>query len=254
MWDALTDSGEASQFALLGGELGLRDFLEEIEDDDGNTVTRTLFAPSDAALGALGPEAIGAIASDQDAANALVGYHVLDETLTAEDLIARDGQSIGTSVGLPLEVTTDDGGVILNGTSLVTVADLVADNGVVHIIDVVLQPPTINQVLSLENIEFEVSSATITPAGQDTLQAAVTFFTEMPGVNAVIEGHTDTDGSDEVNLELSQARAQSVVNFLVASGLEESRFTPRGFGETMPILVDGVEDKAASRRIEFVAQ
>ena len=73
-------------------------------------------------------------------------------------------------------------------------------------------------------------------------------------MNAVVEGHTDTDGSDEVNQELSQARAQSVVNFLVANGLEESRFTPRGFGETMPILVDGVEDKAASRRIEFVAQ
>ena len=215
---------------------------------------RTLFAPSNAALDALGQDQIGAIAGDPDVAAQLVGYHVLDQTLTAEELIALDGQNVDSSVSLPIAVSTDDGGVILNGTSLVTVTDLVADNGIVHIIDVVLQPPTINRILDLENIEFEVSSATITAAGQETLQAAVTFFTERPNVNAVVEGHTDTDGSDEVNQELSQARAQSVVNFLVANGLEESRFTPRGFGETMPILVDGVEDKAASRRIEFVAQ
>ena len=254
MWDALTESGEAPQFAAVGGALGLQAFLEEIEDEDGNTVMRTLFAPSDAALEALGTDAIGAIAADQDAANALVGYHVLDETLLASDLAALDGQSLDTSVGLPLAVSTDDGGVILNNTSLVTVTDLVADNGVVHIVDVVLQPPTINQILDLENIEFEVSSATITAAGQETLQQAVAFFTENATVNAVIEGHTDTDGTDEVNQELSQARAQSVVNFLVTNGLEESRFTPVGFGETQPILVDGVEDKEASRRIEFVAR
>ena len=254
MWDALNESGEAQQFAGVGAALGLQEFLEEIEDEDGNTVMRTLFAPSDAALAALGQEAIGEIANDQAAANALVGYHVLDEPLLAADLVALDGESIDTSVGLPLAIGTDDGGVVLNGTSLVTVTDLVADNGVVHIVDVVLMPPTINQILDLENIEFEVNLATITAAGQETLQLAVAFFTENPGVNAVIEGHTDTDGTDEVNLELSQARAQSVVDFLVANGLEESRFTPRGFGESQPILVDGVEDKAASRRIEFVAQ
>ena len=254
MWDALTESGEAQQFAAVGGALGLQDFLEEIEDEDGNTVMRTLFAPSDAALEALGQDQIAAIAGDQDVANQLVGYHVLDQPLTAEELIALDGQNVTSSIGLPIAVSTDDGGVILNGTSLVTVTDLEADNGIVHIVDVVLAPPTINQVLDLENIEFEVSSATITAAGQETLQQAVAFFTENPNVNAVVEGHTDTDGTEEVNQELSQARAQSVVNFLVSNGLEESRFTPIGFGETQPILVDGVEDMAASRRIEFVAQ
>ena len=237
---------------VLGGlGIGLIGFSSSI------TMVFGMFALGMVGIGMFHPIAtakIGAIAGDPDVAAQLVGYHVLDQTLTAEELIALDGQNVDSSVSLPIAVSTDDGGVILNGTSLVTVTDLVADNGIVHIIDVVLQPPTINRILDLENIEFEVSSATITAAGQETLQAAVTFFTERPNVNAVVEGHTDTDGTDEVNLELSQARAQSVVNFLVANGLEESRFTPRGFGETMPILVDGVEDKAASRRIEFVAQ
>lgn len=254
MWDALVESGEAGQFAAVGGTLGLQDFLEEIEDDNGETVMRTLFAPSDAALAALGPEAVGAIAGDPNAATQLVGYHVLDQTLTAEELLALDGQNVNSSVGLPIAVSFSDGDLILNGNTMVTVTDLVANNGIVHIVDVVLMPPTINQILDLDNIEFEVSSATLTAAGQDTLQRAVAFFTENPNVNAVVEGHTDTDGNEEVNQELSQARAESVVNFLVANGLEESRFTPQGFGETQPILVDGVEDKEASRRIEFVAQ
>ena len=70
--------------------------------------------------------------------------------------------------------------------------------------------------------------------------------------NAVIEGHTDTDGSEDGNLELSQARAESVLAFLVDNGLEAERFTAVGFGETQPVLDDaGVEDKEASRRIEF---
>ena len=124
----------------------------------------------------------------------------------------------------------------------------------VHIIDTVLEPPTLNQVLELENIEFDTAQATITPAGQATLARAVEFFEANPGVNATIEGHTDTDGSEELNLELSQARADAVLAFLADAGLDASRFTAVGFGESQPILVDGVEDMDASRRIELVVQ
>jgi len=254
MWDALNGSGEAGQFAAIGSALGLQADLEALVDEDGNPVMRTLFAPSDAALAAFGPEAIGALTADPEAANALVGYHFLDEPLSAEELIELDGQSVTTRTGLPLNVSVDDGGVILNDVSLVTASNFEADNGIVHIVDIVLEPPTINQILSLDNIEFEVSSATITPAGQDTLQLAVAFFAENDGLNAIVEGHTDTDGSDDLNLELSQARAESVVAFLGSNGLDAARFTARGFGETQPIIVDGVEDKPASRRIEFVVQ
>ena len=254
MWDALNGSQEAVQFALIGGALGLQDDLETLEDEDGTEIQRTLFAPSDAALQELGPEAIAGLSADPDGAAALVGYHFIEEALTADDLSALDGQTVTTRTGLPLQVDVVDGVVVLNGTTAVVSTDFEADNGVVHIVESVLQPPTLNEVLALDNIEFEVGSATITAAGQATLQTAVDFFEANPTAGASIEGHTDTDGSDETNLELSQARADSVLAFLVESGLDADRFSATGFGETQPILVDGVEDQAASRRIEFVAR
>ena len=94
-------------------------------------------------------------------------------------------------------------------------------------------------------------SAIITEAGQNELQKAVTFFEENPDVSAVIEGHTDTDGPSEPNQRLSERRANAVRDFLISQGIDGDRLTAQGFGETDPILVDGVEDKAASRRIEF---
>ena len=252
MWDALNGSGEAVQFAVIGGALGLQDDLETLELDDGTPVMRTLFAPSDAALQELGPEAIGALSADPEGAAALVGYHFLEETLTAEDLVALDGQQVTTRTQLPLNVTVVDGEVVLNGVATVVSTDFTADNGIVHIVDMVLQPPTLNDVLDLDNIEFDPAQATITAAGQTTLGRAVEFFTANPTVNATIEGHTDSDGSDELNDGLSQARADAVRQFLIDAGLDGDRFTAVGFGENQLILVDGVEDKEASRRIEFV--
>ena len=254
LWDALNGTGDNVQFAVIGGALGLQADLDALEDEDGNPVMRTLFAPSDAALQALGPEAIAGLSADQDAANALVGYHFVDDVLLAEDIIALDGQTVTTRTGLPLQVDVVDGQVVLNGSTVVTSTDFTADNGVVHVVDTVLTPPTLNQVLQLDNIEFDTGSAVITASGQATLGIAVEFFDSNPTVNAVIEGHTDTAGDETANQELSQARADSVLAFLADSGLDATRFTATGFGETQPILVDGVEDQDASRRIEFVAQ
>jgi len=63
--------------------------------------------------------------------------------------------------------------------------------------------------------------------------------------------YTDTDGPSGPNQALSERRAEAVRAFLIQQGIDGARLTAVGFGETSPILVDGVEDKAASRRIEF---
>ena len=249
MWDALTESGQASQFAAVGSALGLQADLEALVDEDGVEVNRTLFALSDEAMALLD---VPALAADPEGATALVGYHFLNQRLTAAELAERDGQAIITRTGLPLAVRVEDGNVILGENSLVVSADIEADNGIIHIITPSLTPPTINEVIDLENIEFEVNSAVITAAGQAELQKAIDFFAANPTVTARIEGHTDTDGNDVSNQELSEARAESVKAFLVENGVNGDNLTTIGFGETQPILdANGVEDKAASRRIEF---
>lgn len=246
MWDALNDSGQAGQLVAIGSALGLQESLEGVEPPQ-----RTLFAPSDAALGSLDPATLNAVAADPDRAGALFGYHIVPGALTAEDVAALDGTSVNSLTELPLDITVVDGEVFINGDTKVIATDYTADNGIVHIIDTVLTPPTVNEVIGLENIEFEVNSDVITAAGQAELQKAVAFFTESANTSALIEGHTDTDGPDADNLDLSERRAASVKQFLVDNGIDGERLTTQGFGETQPILVDGVEDKPASRRIEF---
>jgi len=254
LWDALNQTGENTQFATIGAALGLQAALESLNDDTGAQLDITLFAPSDAALAALDPAVLPALASDPDAAETLVNYHTLPTRLLAADLIAADGTQLTTLSGLPLNITVEDGTVILNGTTKVTVSDVEADNGVIHVIDLVLDPPTVNEALNLENIEFEVNSAVITAPGQAELQKAVDFFSSNE-LSASIEGHTDTDGGTPANQDLSEARAAAVKDFLVAAGLNGDRFTTAGFGETQPITdANGDEDKAASRRIEIIVR
>jgi len=68
-----------------------------------------------------------------------------------------------------------------------------------------------------------------------------------------IQGHTDSDGPDDYNLELSQARAQSVVNYFTERGLSASRFVAMGYGEGQPMAPnDSATNKALNRRVEFI--
>ncbi|NNC81871.1 MAG: OmpA family protein, partial [Acidimicrobiales bacterium] len=247
MWDALDDSGQATQFATIGSALGLQESLEETEAG-GAPLIRTLLAPSDAAIAALPQDVLGGLVADPAGAAALVEYHILPGRVTLDDLRALDGQTATSLSGLPLSITVDGDDVIVNGASRLSDGDFDSDNGMVHIIDQILTPPTVNEVLGLENIEFESGSAVITAAGQTELQKAITFFSENEALSAQIQGHTDTSGDAEFNLGLSQARADSVQQFLTDNGIAADRLEAVGFGETQPILVDGVEDQAASRR------
>ncbi len=74
---------------------------------------------------------------------------------------------------------------------------------------------------------------------------------ERPDLSVTIEGHTDADGSDDYNLDLSQRRAESVVAWLSEQGVEAGRLTAVGKGEAEPIS-DNESDagKAANRRVE----
>ena len=68
-----------------------------------------------------------------------------------------------------------------------------------------------------------------------------------------IEGHTDSKGNDAYNKKLSQSRAESVRNYLVAKGIDTNRLVPAGFGEEQPVATNTTNDgRAENRRVEFV--
>jgi outer membrane protein OmpA-like peptidoglycan-associated protein len=250
-WALLGESSGTRQFASLAGPLGLQALLEAQTDDEGNPVEFTLLAPSDDAVSSLAAAQLNTLATDPAAAEVLVSYHFLDQRFTPALLLEAAGGQILSRVGLPIDVSLDGDDVILNGTARVALGGLEALNGNVLVIDTVLEPPTINAVIDLGTIQFEVLSSVITPAGQAELQKAVDYFAENAGVNALIEGHTDTDGPSEPNQRLSDRRANAVGEFLISQHIDGTRLTAEGFGESQPIIIDGVEDKVASRRIEL---
>ena len=68
-----------------------------------------------------------------------------------------------------------------------------------------------------------------------------------------VEGHTDSDGGETYNLDLSQSRAEAVVDHLVTRGIDRARLDPAGFGKRRPVADnDSEEGKSRNRRVEFL--
>jgi len=79
----------------------------------------------------------------------------------------------------------------------------------------------------------------------------VKILKDNPDVSIHIEGHTDSIGTEEYNLQLSRKRAESVRNYLVSKGISPERITIFGFGASMPIATNQTEEgRALNRRVE----
>lgn len=103
-------------------------------------------------------------------------------------------------------------------------------------------------------ITFDVNKADVKPESYGTLKSIADVLNENASVKVRIVGHTDSDGDDAMNLELSRRRAESVKNELVKNfGIDASRMETEGAGETKPVAPnDTPANKAQNRRVEFV--
>jgi outer membrane protein OmpA-like peptidoglycan-associated protein len=99
---------------------------------------------------------------------------------------------------------------------------------------------------------FQINSAEISESYKDDLAAAAGVFKNNPETNILVEGHTDDTGSDEVNMNLSQKRAEAVSAFLQSNGVDASRLQTKWYGESQPKYAnDGEENRQKNRRVEL---
>lgn len=110
-------------------------------------------------------------------------------------------------------------------------------------------------VITLGDAYFASGQSQLAAAARENLGSILEILARYPEQSVSIEGHTDSSGSDEANLRLSQQRAQSVREALVAQGADPNRIVATGFGESQPIASnDNSQGRARNRRVEIVIE
>ena len=104
----------------------------------------------------------------------------------------------------------------------------------------------------LNNIFFDVNKSNLKEESKTELDRFASMLERVPDGVIEISGHTDSVASERYNRELSQRRAESVVEYLISIGIDPSRLIARGYGEEQPVADNGLEEgRALNRRVEF---
>ncbi|MBO9635447.1 MAG: OmpA family protein [Chitinophagaceae bacterium] len=100
---------------------------------------------------------------------------------------------------------------------------------------------------------FGFDKSDLTPSTENSLNKLVDILKQYPDTYIEVQGHTDSKGTAEYNMNLSQKRATSVANYLIKKGVSSSRITTKGFGFTAPVATnDTDEGRAQNRRVNFL--
>ncbi len=110
-----------------------------------------------------------------------------------------------------------------------------AEKSIIHKTNFALT--SIRQPIRLNNIFFDFASSELTEASSTELNELIKTLDDNPNITIEISAHSDAVGEDDVNMKLSQARAQSVVNYLIENGIDKGRLKAQGYGESQPVEV-----------------
>jgi outer membrane protein OmpA-like peptidoglycan-associated protein len=117
------------------------------------------------------------------------------------------------------------------------------------------KPTDRGMVVTLGDVLFDTASATLKPGGVQQVQRLATFMQDNPDRNVMVEGYTDSRGSESYNAALSDRRASSVANTLIGAGIAPERITTRGMGESLPVATNETQaGRQQNRRVEVVIQ
>lgn len=193
--DIIVESESHNVLETAVVQAGLVDALSD------TTTTFTVFAPTDDAFYMLPEGTLDAVLADNELLTSILTYHVVGGTALSTDLV--DGTMVETLNGGSVTVTIDTNGVFINDAQVI-VADIVADNGIVHVIDAVLLPPTEPVVTAvwdwIESSEVHnyLEAAVIAGGLQDTLEGEGTFTVFAPTDDAFMVL------ADELGVEVEQ--------------------------------------------------
>ncbi|MDX1350988.1 MAG: OmpA family protein, partial [Putridiphycobacter sp.] len=106
--------------------------------------------------------------------------------------------------------------------------------------------------VAIEGIEYDYDKATLRPVSIEILDKLVEFLELNDNLSVEIRSHTDYRGSDSYNMKLSDARAKSVVDYLIAQGIAYERLKPKGYGETTPAEIENEEGEIVTLNKAYI--
>ena len=117
-----------------------------------------------------------------------------------------------------------------------------------YIVDFFLSP--ISKPVVIDNIFYDFDKATLRPESKKALDEMIKMLNDNPNVTIELGAHTDRKGTDQYNERLAQRRAQSVVDYLIAGGIEAARLEAKGYGESVPKTIN----KKMAKQFEFLKE
>lgn len=117
-----------------------------------------------------------------------------------------------------------------------------------YIVDFFLSP--ISKPVVIDNIFYDFDKATLRPESKKTLDEMIKMLNDNPNVTIELGAHTDRKGTDQYNERLAQRRAQSVVDYLIAGGIEAARLEAKGYGESVPKTIN----KKMAKQFDFLKE
>ncbi len=118
--------------------------------------------------------------------------------------------------------------------------------------DLYLPPIEVGATVRLQNIYFDFDKTTLKAESFIELNKVVDFLKQNETVEIEISGHTDSKGSDDYNINLSQGRSQAVVDYIIGQGIQDFRLSAHGYGESKAIDTNDTDaGRANNRRVEF---
>jgi outer membrane protein OmpA-like peptidoglycan-associated protein len=198
--------------------------------------------------------------------NASVFNYVTNAPMTATTLVLTN-----PATGQTDTVFTDAGGLtdyylnrntryqvqIIQAGRMLGTTEISTEGGESMIQNISVAPLLPGTVIELPNIYYNFNDATLRPDSRKDLNLVTALMQQHPGITVEMASHTDSRGSEKYNRELSQRRAEGVVNYLVSTGINRQRLQPVGYGESQPrnSCQDGVpcteQEHSRNRRTEI---